>query len=58
MVAVADRTYTLHGTTRLPFDDAVTMARETLKDEGFGVLTEIDVQATLRENSARSSSPT
>src|SRR5512134_2133376 len=41
--------YTLHGTTPLPFADAVALARETLRDEGFGVLTEIDVQATLRE---------
>jgi len=49
MVTASDRTYTLKGTTRLPFADAVAMIRETLKDEGFGVLTEIDVQATLRE---------
>jgi uncharacterized protein (DUF302 family) len=49
MVTASDSTYTLGGTTRLPFADAVAMVRETLKDEGFGVLTEIDVQATLRE---------
>jgi uncharacterized protein (DUF302 family) len=49
MVTASDRTYTLHGTTALPFADAVAKVRETLKEEGFGVLTEIDVQATLRE---------
>jgi uncharacterized protein (DUF302 family) len=40
--------YTLSGTTSLPFADAVALAREALAEEGFGVLTEIDVQATLR----------
>ena len=45
----ADIAYALHGTTSLPFGDAVALVRETLGDEGFGVLTEIDVQATLRE---------
>ncbi len=44
-----DTTYTLTGTTSLPFAEAVARVRETLKDEGFGVLTEIDVQATLKE---------
>jgi uncharacterized protein (DUF302 family) len=44
----AGSTYTLSGTTSLPFADAVTRMRETLADEGFGVLSEIDVQATLR----------
>lgn len=32
----------------LPFDEAVTRTREALAGQGFGVLTEIDVQATLR----------
>jgi uncharacterized protein (DUF302 family) len=41
--------YALAGTTSLSFADAVARVRETLKEEGFGVLTEIDVQATLRE---------
>ena len=41
--------YTLSGTTSLSFADAVARVRETLGEEGFGVLTEIDVQATLRE---------
>lgn len=31
------------------FDDTVTRVREALKGQGFGVLTEIDVQATLKE---------
>ena len=49
MVTASDGTYTLHGTTALPFADAVARVREALREEGFGVLTEIDVQATLRE---------
>ena len=31
------------------FDKVVSRTREVLKDNGFGVLTEIDVQATLKE---------
>lgn len=35
---------TIHST----FDDAVSRTREALKGEGFGVITEIDVQKTLK----------
>ena len=42
-------TYTLSSLTPHPFDEAVTRVREELAAEGFGVLCEIDVQATLRE---------
>jgi uncharacterized protein (DUF302 family) len=41
--------YTLSATTLLPFADAVERVRAELKTGGFGVLCEIDVQATLRE---------
>jgi uncharacterized protein (DUF302 family) len=41
--------YTLKETTTLPFGDAVQKVRAELAQEGFGVLCEIDVQATLRE---------
>ncbi len=36
-------------TTRLAQDDAVTAVKAFLKDEGFGVLCEIDVAQTLKE---------
>jgi uncharacterized protein (DUF302 family) len=32
----------------MPFDDAIRRTTEALKAEGFGVLTDIDVQDTLR----------
>lgn len=31
------------------FDEAVAKVKDAFKEQGFGVLTEIDVQATLRE---------
>lgn len=40
-----------YGTTitlAAPFEDAVSQVRAALADQGFGILSEIDVQATLR----------
>lgn len=42
-------TYGFGTTLNLPYEEAVARVREALKAEGFGVLTEIDVQRTLRE---------
>jgi uncharacterized protein (DUF302 family) len=33
----------------LPFDEVIPIVVEALKSQGFGVLTEIDVQATLKK---------
>ena len=41
--------YALTAETTLPLPDAVARVREELEVEGFGVLTEIDVQATLKQ---------
>ncbi len=41
--------YTLTRPTPLPFAEAVERVRAELKEEGFGVLCEIDVQAAMRE---------
>jgi uncharacterized protein (DUF302 family) len=41
-------TYGSTVTTRLGFEDAVERTRSALAEQGFGVLTEIDVRATLK----------
>jgi len=41
--------YTLSATTELGFTETAERVREELKAEGFGILCEIDVQATLKE---------
>lgn len=41
--------YYFRKTLDMPFDEAITYVVEELKKEGFGVLTEIDVKATLKK---------
>ena len=41
--------YGMSRTVRLRYEEALARTRETLAAEGFGVLTEIDVAATLRK---------
>lgn len=40
--------YFYSATTEKSFDEAINTVTELLKEEGFGVLTEIDVQETLK----------
>ena len=42
-------TYYFSKTLDTSFDDAISTVTEALKDEGFGVLTTIDVKATLKQ---------
>lgn len=41
--------YAMKRTVQLDFDETDRRVREALAEEGFGVLTEIDVRATLKE---------
>ncbi len=41
--------YSIGKSVPLPYERAVERIREALQQEGFGVLTEIDVQATLKK---------
>ena len=46
---MAKQDYGIRKTVALGFDDAVERTRELLQTEGFGVLTEIDMKAKLKE---------
>jgi len=41
--------YGMSTTVDLPYEEAVERVRDALKEQGFGVLTEIDVRATLKK---------
>ncbi len=41
----------------LPYAEALARTREALAEQGFGVLTEIDVQATLHDNLGQEMEP-
>jgi uncharacterized protein (DUF302 family) len=41
--------YSFGKTVEMTFADAITRVTEALQDEGFGVLTEIDVAATMKK---------
>jgi len=49
--------YGITHTVRLGYEEALTRTREALAGEGFGVLTEIDVTATLRKKLGREFRP-
>jgi uncharacterized protein (DUF302 family) len=41
--------YAIGTTLATPYDQAVPLVKQALKDEGFGVMSEIDVQAALKQ---------
>ncbi len=49
MTTLKESTVAYEARTSLTFDQAVERCREALAREGFGVLTEIDVKATLKK---------
>lgn len=52
-----NRSYSFGMTVAAPYAEAVARARSALKEQGFGILTEIDVRATLKEKLGREFRP-
>ena len=46
---MSDKSYGLTAKLSVPYDEAVDKVTTALKSEGFGILTEIDVKATLKK---------
>jgi hypothetical protein len=46
---MSDKSYGLTAKLSVPYDEAVDKVTTALKSEGFGILTEIDVKATLKQ---------
>ena len=46
---MTETTYTLTATVSLPYEQALSSVREGLTEQGFGILTEIDLARTLQE---------
>jgi uncharacterized protein (DUF302 family) len=49
MMATQSARYGITTTVKLPYTDAVERTREALAEVGFGILSEIDVSATLKK---------
>ena len=49
--------YGIVGKVKRPFDQTVAKVRDALKDEGFGVITEINVQKTVTEKLGETTRP-
>jgi uncharacterized protein (DUF302 family) len=49
MTALEQPQYWFGTRTNLPYATAVERVKAALKEQGFGVLTEIDVRATLKQ---------
>lgn len=47
--ALRHKGYTYRRSLAVPYEEAIQRVTAALKEEGFGVLTEIDVRATLKE---------
>lgn len=45
---MSQTTYGFGITVDLPYEEAIEATKAALKEEGFGILTEIDVQATMK----------
>ena len=41
--------YGSHVTLKVPFEEAISKVTDALKEEGFGVLSDIDIQAAMKE---------